>query len=136
PDPGDRSQSGDRPPGGKGLPGRRRPDRARAGPAAGLVAGNRAAQLDPNPIRIFDVCEYAPSFGERRMAAPRPFPNQFVVGPLDIRPRERDVVQLVPVAIRAREELRAVRIPVQLEHRLGTATAKLQPSPVPYPPAR
>src|SRR5712691_2968245 len=95
--------------------------------AANLSVGIGAGQLDPNPVRVFDVGEPTVPLGEGRAPGPGPFRPQLPVRPLDILALERDVVQLVPVAIGSREELGTVRVPVQLEHLLRPVAAQLRP---------
>src|SRR2546428_9912732 len=95
--------------------------------AADLLVGNRAGQLDPDSVRVFDVGEPTLPLGEGWVPGPSPFRPQLPVRPLDILALERDVVQLVPVAIGSREELGTVRVPVQLEHLLRPGAPKLRP---------
>src|SRR2546426_555680 len=64
--------------------------------AANLSVGIGAGQLDPNPVRVFDVGEPTVPLGEGWVPGPGPFRPQLPVRPLDILALERDVVQLVP----------------------------------------
>src|SRR5213596_1810858 len=61
------------------------------------------------------------------MADPCPLRKQLSVSALDVLAGERDVVELVPVAIRSCEELGAIGIPVQFEQLFRSSTAKLCP---------
>src|SRR5207249_1911383 len=107
---------------------RSRPPRPRPkGRGTNSFAGSWAAYLDPDSVWVLDVCEQTRSLNERRMADPCPLRKQLSVSPLDVLAGERDVVELVPVAIRSCEELGAIGIPVQFEQLFRSSTAKLCP---------